>query len=35
LADEAISDMLDAAQKFAIKIIGLRGATPADLVFYQ
>ncbi|MFT7234603.1 MAG: fructokinase [Methylophagaceae bacterium] len=35
LAGEAISDIIDAAQKFAIKIIGLRGATPSEPSFYQ
>lgn len=35
LAGEAINDIIDEAQKFAIKIIGLRGATPSDPSFYQ
>lgn len=35
LAGEGIRETLDAAQKFAIKIIGIRGATPSALSFYQ
>jgi fructokinase len=35
LNDEAIIETLDAAQKFAIKVIGLRGATSSDTAFYQ
>jgi fructokinase len=35
LHGEEIRDTLEAAQKFAIKIIALRGATPSALSFYQ
>ncbi len=35
LLDEAIDDTIDAAQKFAIKVIGLRGATSSDPHFYD
>lgn len=35
LLDEAIDDTIDAAQKFAIKVIGLRGATSSDPKFYM
>ncbi len=35
LSGEALSESIDAAQKFAIKIIGLRGATSTDKAFYR
>ncbi|MDF1587730.1 MAG: carbohydrate kinase [Gammaproteobacteria bacterium] len=35
VSDEAIDDTIDAAQKFAIKVIGLRGAISTDPDFYK
>ena len=35
LCDEVIEKTIDAAQKFAIKVIGLRGAISSDPDFYQ
>ncbi len=35
VSDEAIDQTIDAAQKFAIKVIGLRGATSTDPDFYK
>lgn len=35
ISDEVIDKTIDAAQKFAIKVIGLRGATSTDPDFYK
>ena len=35
VSDETIDDTIDAAQKFAIKVIGLRGAISAEPDFYK
>ena len=35
LSNEAINETVDAAQQFAIKVIGLRGATSTDKAFYR
>ncbi len=35
LSNWSVPDTLKVAQQFASKVIGLRGATPTDLTFYQ